>query len=136
MADSNDAAFAELQALITRLRKLPAAAPALAEDVAKALDTQLREQIAAGTDPDGKPWPPTQAGERPLRNAGASLHVHADGPVVLATLRGPTALHHMGRAKGGIRRQILPSAKMPARLIAAIRNVVERGLARAINGSE
>lgn len=131
---SNDAAFAALQAQIRRLERLPVAITEAAPEVADALHVELDAQIAAGTDPDGTPWQPTLAGKRPLQNASASLTVRAIGNVILAKLTGPTALHHMGQARGGVRRQVLPSSKMPSRITNAIRTVCERILRRAVVG--
>lgn len=128
---SNDAAFAELDAQIVRLRNLHAAEVA-APLVAQELDRELRAQIAAGVAPDGTPWQPTQAGAKPLQHAGASLIVWATGAVVIAKLVGATALHHLGRVRGGIRRQILPSSTLPAALTAAIRRVVLNAIAKEL----
>lgn len=131
---SNDAAFAALRTQIHRLERLPIAITESAPQVADALHAELDAQIAAGTDPEGTPWQPTQKGARPLQNASASLTVQAIGNVILAKLTGPTALHHMGQARGGVRRQILPSSKLPAKITAAIRTVCNRILRTAVVG--
>lgn len=134
MTTSNDAAFAALQAQIRRLERLPVAIIEAAPEVADALHAELDAQIAAGTDPEGTPWQSTKEGKRPLQNASQSLTVRAFGNVILAKLTGPTALHHMGQARGGVRRQILPSSKLPAKITSAIRTVCNRIMRDAIVG--
>lgn len=134
MATSNDAAFAALDAQLRCLRALPRSVETMTPKVAKALDTELRAQIDAGQAPDGTPWPPTEKGERALKNAGAALTVEAHGTVILAKLTGPTALHHMGHARGGVRRQVLPDSKMPDRLTAALERVSTDELRKAVTG--
>lgn len=117
--------MAALDAQIRRLRELERLAPDAAPDVARAVDRELGAQIAAGRAPDGTPWPRTQRGTAPLRGAAKALRVRAMGSVVLCTLEGPEALHHLGRARGGVRRQILPSNKIPTPVTKAISEVVK-----------
>lgn len=122
---SNEAAHAELTAQITRLRTLPVRlrreAPPL---VAKALDEQLRANIAAGRAPDGTPWAKTKKGEQALVNADKALAVTARGSVVFAKLTGPEALHNYGQVSGKVRRQILPSGRLPQSMTTAVRVVL------------
>jgi hypothetical protein len=72
--------------------------------------------------PDGTPWQKTKAGEQPLQNAAKALTVVAVGNTVVATLRGPEALHHLGAVKGHIRRQILPTRAIPDSAVKALEN--------------
>lgn len=127
----NDAAFALLDAQIAALRKLKApelAAPLVALELKRILDAQ----IARGVGPDGTPWAPTRAGGRPLQHAAAALTVFAQGTVVIAKLVGATALHHLGRVRGGIRRQILPSSSLPEALTDALRQVCVKAIAERL----
>jgi hypothetical protein len=55
-----------------------------------------------------------------LKNAMASVEVKAVGRVIVATVRGPTALHHLGAAAGKITRRVIPSGKLPPRVMRAI----------------
>ena len=103
----------------------------VAPAVADALKDQITANISAGVDPSGKPWPLTQTGQVPLKNAAASLTVKAVGSVVLAKLTGPTALHHLGIARGHIRRQILPNGRLPQPMTAAIKVVINKAFAKA-----
>lgn len=117
--------FAELDAQIARLRamgELPRrAAPAAAE----AVEDVLHRQIAAGVDPNGKAWEPRQEdGEKPLRNAAQALAVVAVGTTVFARLKGPEARHHLGTAKGGTVRRILPVRGIPAPMARVIANAL------------
>jgi hypothetical protein len=133
---SNDAAYEALNAQIRRLQDLDGAGERYAPEVADVLHQELDAQIAAGVGPDGTPWPKTQAGSRALLNASAALETKALGNVVLAILRGPTALHNNGFARGGIRRQILPSARLPGKITDAIRTVVTRRLREDVTGEK
>jgi hypothetical protein len=115
---------AKLDEQIARLRGLIGMPARVAPKVATVVDRKLRENIAAGIGPDGKPWALTQDGKVPLRNAGKSLTVSATGPVVLARVNGVEARHHLGAVKGGIIRRILPTKRMLAPMTAAIREVL------------
>lgn len=97
-----------------------AAAPVIAQK----FEEQLRRNIAAGKTPDGQPWEPTEEGKPALRGAGKALRASADGTVIVAELNGPEALHHAGRAKGGVKRQILPDREIPDPLNAAIKETL------------
>lgn len=114
-----------LDAHIARIRELSKLGERSAPTVAKALERELGAQIAAGADPNGKPLQPTKEGKTPLRGAARAIRVRAVGSVVLATLEGHHALHHQGRARGGVRRQILPTS-------GAIPPTVERAIGTAI----
>ena len=120
---SNDDAFRSLQELINRSKEMGNAAEAIAPEVAKALESELHDNISKGVGPDGEAWQKTQEGEVPLRNAAKALDVKADGSVVMAILTGPEARHHLGTAKGQIKRRILPSGRrIPQKTVEAIRS--------------
>jgi hypothetical protein len=114
-----------LQQMIDRLGALEAAPELVAKELAIELERDLRKQIASGTDPEGVKWPARKDGEPALQNAGKALTVKAHGTVVVAQLSGPTALHHLGMGKGGVRRKILPQG-VPARLVEAAQRVLVR----------
>lgn len=124
-----------LDAHIARLRELGNLAAKSAPEVAKEVERELRSQIAAGTGPDGAPWQPTKAGTTPLRGAARALRVRAIGTVIVATLEGHHALHDQGRARGGVRRKVLPSAKMPQPIASAVERVVTREFRRTMGGT-
>lgn len=123
MARDNGQAFAAMQGWIDRLNQLGDLPAEVAKDVAPALDAEIRKNISAGVDPEGKPWLPTKDGKKPLANAGAALSVKAISSVVQAKLVGHVALHHLGAAKGNIRRQLLPNARLPQPMTAAVKAV-------------
>lgn len=124
MAD-NSAAQAQLQDWIERLRTLPTALVVKsAPDVATRVDGILRANIAAGRGPDGEAWPLTKDGKRALQNAGEAMTTTVDGTVILIRLVGPEALHNYGRVSGSVKRQILPSRKLPQPVNVAIRAVL------------
>jgi hypothetical protein len=105
---------------IARIRSLPGLAERAAPAIARATQNELARTIAAGTTPDGVPWKKTQAGERPLQNAAREVRVSAQGSVVVTSIEGHLALHHLGRAKGGVRRQVIPTKAIPDPVTRAI----------------
>lgn len=129
----SEAGFAALDAHIARLRGLDLARRA-APDAARAVQDELRRQIAAGVDPDGKPWPRTQDGRKPLATAEKALAVGAVGTTIVLRLRGHVARHHRGIARGGIERQILPRRGIPQAMDRAIRRVLADHFREAMRG--
>lgn len=126
--------FAALDAHIRRLRELEHLVPDAAPEVARAVENELDANIASGVGPDGTPLKRTRDGRVPLRNAATKLRVRAVGPVVLCTLDGPEALHDQGRARGGVRRQILPSGKIPQPVTKAINTVITDRFNKTMGG--
>ncbi len=121
---SNSAAFETLQQAIDGLNSLAdGASKELPTEVAKALDTEVRKTIAAGTDPDGKPWQPTRDGQQPLKGAASTLRTTAMGKRVVQSISGHHALHHLGRAAGGIQRAIIPMRAVPKAALVAFQRV-------------
>jgi hypothetical protein len=127
-----DSGLAELDAMIARIHKLPELAKNAAPDVARAVELELRRTIGAGTTPDGKPWPAKQSGGKPLLNAAETLAVVAVGSTVVVRLRGPEARHHLGWAKGGIVRQVIPVKDVPPAMAAAIKVVLAKHFNAAV----
>lgn len=126
--------YAELDAYIARLRALPELARRAAPDVADAVRDELRRQITAGTDPTGRPWQRTEDGRQALATAADALTVGAHGTRVIMRLRGHIARHHLGRAKGGTVRRILPTAGIPAPMARAITRVLVDHFRGAMRG--
>lgn len=120
---ANEAAYKALDAEIQRIRSLGRIGEELAPEAAKALDAEIRKDVAAGKDPSGNAWQPTKDGKRPLANAAKSVATTAIGSVVLVTLSGVEARHHLGAVKGKIKRQIIPDAKLPKPVIAALKRL-------------
>ena len=126
-----------LNAQIAKLRRLgPALTKGGAPAVALAVRGELAAQIAAGTGPDGRAWKPTKAGTPPLRNAAAALTVRAVGTVVVATLSGVEARHHLGAVKGKVKREILPTGKIPDPVTRAITRVVTAEFEAIMGGTK
>lgn len=128
--------FAKLDAMIGRLATLgPQTVRRAAPKVAKALERELVAQIGRGQGPDGKPWPRTKDGRKPLQNAAGALTVTAVGNTVVARLEGPEALHHKGAVRGRVRRPILPTSKLTGPAGAAVREVIAAELRAAVRGA-
>lgn len=135
----NSHGLSEMDAMLAKLRTLPGMVERSAPDVAKALDGEIRRNIAAGTGPDGTPWKPTKHGRKPLQNAGSALTTKAIGTVVLARIDGPEARHHRGAVRGSskanwLARPILPSGKIPKPVTTAIHSVLEKDFATTMKG--
>lgn len=118
----------EIDRQIARLRELAKLVPTSAKGVADAMRDVIVDNIARGVAPDGTPWEPTQAGARPLRGAADALDVSPVGTVIVATLQGPEARHHLGAVRGGRRREILPTGStIPGPMVDGIeRALVDR----------
>jgi hypothetical protein len=120
MADELNALIAELN----RIKDFPARA---APEVAQSCAAIVRGNIAAQRAPDGAPWPDTADGRLALQ--GTEVRTAVMGTAVVLSIDGPAVLHHEGRARGKVKRQILPSRKIPQPMVQAIRGA----LARAFN---
>lgn len=116
-------------AALDRLARAPEEAARLA---APLVEAELRATAAAGTDPDGHPWPQRKAGGRAMAGAASHITCVARGPVVRATLNGPDVFHHFG-ARGEPRRQVLtdPGA-IPAGVAKALDRAAAQAFARAV----
>ncbi|AKF06075.1 hypothetical protein DB32_003224 [Sandaracinus amylolyticus] len=121
--------------MIERVRKLPSLPREAAPKVARAVEGELRAQIARGQSPDGKPWQPTQDGRQPLRNAATALSVRVAGNVIVATIEGVYARHHHGWVRGGVRRQILPLTTMSDSMARAVRGAVVDEFRKTMRGA-
>jgi hypothetical protein len=133
---NNSAGFAALDAHIARLRALGSdfvrkSAPA----IATAAEAETKTQLASGQSPSGKAWQPTKEGRRPLPNAGRTLTVRAIGTVILWKVTGHEALHNEGRAKGKVTRRMLPTGRLSAPVVAAIKRVLGERFGEIMGGS-
>lgn len=128
--------FQEIDRMVATLKTLDKLGAKAADDVAHVVEAELRRTIAAGTTPDGKQWEPTEAGERPLRNAAAALGIAAVGSTVYVRLTGPEARHHKGRARGGIVREIIPTRGIPDVMAGEIRAVLAEHFKRHMGGDD
>jgi len=132
---SNASAFAALDDHIMRVATLPIALDGDGmQKLAGSVDEEVRRQILAGQDPSGQPWQPTRAGGRPLVGAQASVGVAAVGRRVVIRAWGHIARHSLGRAKGGIERQVVPRGAIPQGLAQVLKDKV-RTLLREHMGS-
>lgn len=111
-----------MQDHIRRLRELAGFGGRSAPLVARAVEAESRKASARGVGPDGKPWQLTKAGKKPLQNVVPV--VRAVDTAVVMRLEGHRARHHLGIAKGKIRREILPSERIPDQMVTAIDKVI------------
>ncbi len=130
---NNAAARNRLAELSRKLRAFPLeAATRAAQHGAKVLDGLLRNNISAGLGPDGTPWPPRQDGGAALQQAGEGLTVRPVDTVILASLGPPWSLHHWGRARGHVVRQILPTKKAPQPMVDAVEDSLRQDFREAV----
>jgi hypothetical protein len=112
MASPNADGFAALDRMIAKTRAIPGLVKEVAPEIARVVGVELKQNIDAGRAPDGTPWEPTKEGGRPLVNASKHVTVRAVGTVIVVRLTGAVEVkHHLGRVKGGVRRQIIPTRK-------------------------
>lgn len=117
--------FAELDAMIATVRAIPRLCVTAAPEVADAMRAELGRTIAAGTSPEGKRWDPRKRDRgQPLANALASVHVGAVGSTIYVRLTGPAARHHLGHARGGTVRQVIPVDRLSPELAAIVRDTL------------
>src|SRR3954471_14793920 len=126
--------MSDLDAMIATINKLPELGKRSAGDVALAVEAELRRTIASGTTPDGRPWQPTKDGARPLAGAANALAVVPVGTTIYVRLTGPEARHHLGRGRGGIVREVIPTKTIPAAMASAIRAELVRHFGEVTRG--
>jgi hypothetical protein len=95
--------------IIKRVRALPAALTLDAwEELTVAVRAVLETTIKAHTTPDGVPWAPRKRGTKPvLNNAVDALRVATVRGTIWIRVMGKESLHHMGRANGAPKREII-----------------------------
>ena len=120
---------AALDAHVARLRSLKGLVAEAMPELAAATQSEFQASAAAGTDPEGNPWPLKKDGGRALINAAGKITAQAVGLVIVAVVSGIDAIHHHGTWKDP-RRQILPTKNgMPSSLKESYR----AGLIRKFN---
>lgn len=117
--------MAALRSRIARIQTLPAEIPAIASQVSDRIRKIIAGNIAAGVSPDGKKWPETEDGHQPLSNAMQAVDVRAIGPVVVVSVDGIENRHHIGNVKGGKKREIIPSRRIPDPMVRALDEVTQ-----------
>lgn len=111
----------DLAAFAAKLRRMPELTPAAARAAAPKVAAAIKASAAAGTDIDGKPWPPKKDGTRALPNVVGAISAVAVGALVVAKLVGPYVWHQYAKPADRQRR-ILPDsgAGVPARIREAL----------------
>lgn len=119
-------AYKEIQRQIAILRELGNLPEAIAPLAAREVKKDIIEHTKRGENPEGEPWPKTQTGQAPLQNVEKALKVRVFGSTVVASLDGHYARHHLGAVTGGVRREILPTRRVPDTMARALKKVAER----------
>lgn len=121
---------AELDAMIAKLRDVPKLVEEALPEVADEIKEEIGKNIVAQRGPDGVPWtaPKDPETKTVLQNALKAVTSKAIGRVITVMITGPEARHHLGIAKGRIKREIIPTKKLPHTFVNAIERVVGRRL--------
>lgn len=85
------------------------------------VDAFMRAQLAKGESPDGKKWPDTKNGTKPLKGAASAYMQSVVGRSIVMKVMGRYAFHHYGAGYSPAREQ-LPVGTMPKELGNAIRS--------------
>lgn len=113
----------DLDAMLARLRGLGKSLPLeAARRAAPLVEAAVKKTAAAGTSPDGKPWPERKKGGRALEHAADHVTAKAVGSSVVVTLAGPDVIHNYGTTRLP-KRQVLPDAGagVPPTIAAALK---------------
>lgn len=124
---------AALAAYAARLRNLKTLAPAAAREAAPLVEAVIRDEAAAGVDPDGRAWAPKKDGGRALPNAAGAIRAVANGVAVIVKLTGAYVYHHYSKS-AAYRRRILPDsgAGVPPRIADALKRATAEAFRRAM----
>ncbi len=122
-----------LQAWIDKVRALGQMPETAAPEIAREVEQELEAQVREGVAPNGTPWQRTKDGRRPLQGAAKAIAVRVLKDVVLVRLTGHHARHHLGAVRGAVRRQIIPTGRIPDPMTRAIQRVVERKFKEAMS---
>ena len=127
---------ADIDARIAKIRELQRVArDELPRELGRVVDRHVRDAVRAGRSPDGEPWPRREDGARALEDAAEGIRVDVSRSAVTVSItKRHLELHHLGRARGGVRRPLLPTTITPqlrAALDVASRRVLERALTGA-----
>lgn len=120
--------------MVAQLRAIKDLGQRVAPMIAQDLRVEIGQQIERAETPDGRAWQETQDGRKPLRNAAKALSVRAVGTTIVAMLEGPEARHHTGKARGGIKREILPSKDIPDSMARVTKRAIDREFTRIVGG--
>ncbi len=118
-----------LAVMVRALQELSQLEERVAKVAAPRVEAAVREQVAAGLDPEGRPWPATKDGRRPLVHAADAVHVEARGDIIVIVLRGKEVFHHFGTGRIPARR-IIPDGEVPERL----RRLIDEAAAEVFGG--
>ncbi len=118
----------ELNRMIAQLRGIPDLVEKILPEVADECHAVIADNIAAQVGPDGTRWPMSKNLEPVLVNAAQAVTASAIGNVILIRVTGPEARHHLGIAKGKVKREIIPTRKIPKPMVEAMQRVINRHL--------
>jgi hypothetical protein len=122
----------ELANLTARLERIEGLLDQALPACADAVEREVQRTVASGASSAGQAWKPKLDGSKPLVRAAQAVTVVARGQQILIAVKGPEALHHLGRARGGIARPIIPVDRLPTAMSTAIQHVLAEHFDRAV----
>lgn len=103
-----------IEDFVADMKKLGTFDEDLARLAAPAIEAAAKKNVAAGMDPEGKPWKAKKDGSQPLKNAAAHVSATANGTVVELVVEGVEAYHQRFKEDGAHpRRQLIPDEGDP-----------------------
>ena len=122
----NGKGFDELDAHIAKVRGLESLVRDSMPAVRTEVEKDAKRNAARGRDPSGKEWRESKTGGAVLRNAAGAISVAVSSTVILISVTGRYARHHLGIVRGsGPRderaRRVIPIGDIPKTTTAAIK---------------
>lgn len=125
-----------LTEFIRRLRALKGVAAIAAREAAPLVEDVVRSNASRGVDPEGQTWTPKKDGGRPLANVAGAIRTLAKGSMVQIGLTGHYVFHHFSKSKTLPRRRVIPGeGRIPANVVAALREGARRAFLRVMGGA-
>lgn len=123
----------QLRTHIAKIRDLKNLGRDSIKAIKKEIGKSIEAQVAAQTEPDGKPWKPRKVGSGAvLSRAANQAKIASRGNVIAVTLTGHYARHQLGAVRGKVKRRIIPSKKLPDPYSDAIRKALGREFKRVM----
>lgn len=124
--------FAELDAIIARVRRLPDMIDNATQDMVQTIESEIQRTIDAGTTPYGVPWKPRDIdGGKALRNAFAAVTVKAAGGTIYIRITGIDARHNNGQVRQSVKRQVIPRKVLPDAWVKRLTEVLTKRFAES-----
>jgi len=122
-----------IEDFIADMKKLGTFDEELARLAAPVIEAAAKKNVAAGLDPEGKPWKAKKDGSQALKNAADHVSATASGTVVELVVEGVETYHQRFKEDGAHpRRQLIPDEgdPIPSYIADALDSVLEQARPR------